>query len=224
MPARRAPALLFDLDGTLIDSIDLLLASLRHAFAGRPGLAPTDEQWIEGVGTPLVTQLRPWAADDNELQSLIGAYRDYQRAHHDRLTRTFHGTVEVIDALHARGHPMALVTSKASDLARRSLRFVGLERYMDSIVGFDDTTRHKPDAEPVRSALSMLGVAADRAVFVGDSPHDMRAGRAAGTLTAAALWGPFSREALAPTCPDYFLDQIADLPGLVDRLSGLALE
>jgi pyrophosphatase PpaX len=84
----------------------------------------------------------------------------------------------------------------------------------------DATARHKPEPEPVWYALDALGgIPATRALFVGDSTHDMRAGRAAGVRTAAALWGPFSREQLAPTAPDHWLAGFAELRGLVTRLA-----
>jgi pyrophosphatase PpaX len=112
---------------------------------------------------------------------------------------------------------LAIVTSKASPIARQSLEFVGLDRYFPVLVGYDETTRHKPDPEPVRAALGRLGVSADNAVFVGDSPHDIRAGNGAGVMTVAALWGPFDRETLALAGPDHFIECLADLPGVLER-------
>jgi pyrophosphatase PpaX len=73
-------------------------------------------------------------------------------------------------------------------------------------VGADDVTRAKPDAEPVLAAMAALGADPATTVFVGDSPHDMAAGRAAGVRTAAVLWGPFRRDHLAPHAPDHWLD------------------
>ncbi|HEX8724497.1 MAG TPA: HAD-IA family hydrolase, partial [Gemmatimonadaceae bacterium] len=105
----------------------------------------------------------------------------------------------------------------------RGLARVGLLDYMDTIVGADSTQRHKPDPEPVRVALERLGASADRALFVGDSVHDMHAGNAAGVTTVAALWGPFTRAELAPSAPRHYAERVADLPALVDRLAaGLA--
>ena len=209
---------LFDLDGTLIDTIELLLSSVRHAFRDRPDRAPTTDQWVAGIGTPLAAQLRPYAADDAELAALTDAYRTYQRQHHDRLTRCYDDALATVRALHDRGHPMAIVTSKNDDIAHRSVAHVGLDPYLPLIVGVGSTARHKPDPEPVRFALERLGVPAARAVFVGDSPHDIAAGNAAGVTTIAALWGPFSRAQLAVASPSYFLDRIGGLPTLLDTI------
>jgi pyrophosphatase PpaX len=216
---RTPPAVLFDLDGTLIDSIELLLSSSRHAFEGR-SRAPTTEEWVQGIGTPLVEQLRQFTDTEEEVALLLDRYRSYQREHHDRLTRCYDGVPDVVAELFDRGHPLAIVTSKASPIAHQSLAFVGLDQYFPVVVGFDETTRHKPDPEPVTVALSRLGVSAEHAVFVGDSPHDIHAGNAAGVITVAALWGPFDRETLAAAKPNHFIGCLPDLPGVLDRAFG----
>jgi pyrophosphatase PpaX len=215
------PAILFDLDGTLIDSIELILSSARHAFE-EWRVRPTDEEWVRGIGTPLVHQLRAYAANDDEVALLLERYRRYQHEHHDRLTRCYDDVPEVIASLAERGHQLAVVTSKASPIAHQSLGFVGLDRFFPVVVGYDDTPRHKPDPEPVRVALSRLGVSAEHAVFVGDSPHDILAGNAADVMTIAALWGPFERETLAEARPDHFIGCMAELPGVLDRAFGRA--
>lgn len=217
--ARTPPAVLFDLDGTLIDSIELLLSSTRHAFEGRTR-APTTEEWVRGIGTPLIDQLRQFADTEDDVAVLLHRYRRYQHEHHDRLTRCYDNVLTVVAQLAERGHPLAIVTSKATPIAHQSLAFVGLNRYFPVVVGYDDTTRHKPDPAPVLFALERLGVTADRAVFVGDSPHDVHSGNAAGVLTVAALWGPFDRETLAPANPNHFIGSLPELPDLLDRAFG----
>ena len=215
------PAILFDLDGTLIDTIELILSSARHAFEEWP-VRPTDEEWVRGIGTPLVQQLRAYAANDDEVALLLARYRRYQNEHHDRLTRCYDDVPDVIAALADRAHQMAVVTSKASPIAHQSLAFVGLDHFFPVVVGYDDTARHKPDPEPVRVALSRLGVSPDDAVFVGDSPHDILAGNGADVMTIAALWGPFDRETLADARPDHFIECMAELPGVLNRAFGHA--
>lgn len=211
-------AVLFDLDGTLVDTIDLLLNSVRHAFEGRSGKVPTRDEWIAGIGTPLASQLRPFAADESDLEALTEAYRTYQRAHHDRLTRCYDDVVPTVRRLFEAGHPMAVVTSKAADIALRSLVHVGLDRYLPLIVAVESTTLHKPDPEPVRFALEQLGVRPTNAVFVGDSPHDIASGNAAGVTTVGALWGPFPRPVLEMAGAQHVLERIGALPALIDRL------
>ena len=211
------PAILFDLDGTLIDTIELIVSSARHAFEGWPRRAPTDAEWIRGIGTPLVHQLSAFAESAEEVALLLERYRRYQHEHHDRLTRCYDDVPGVVAGLAERGHALAVVTSKASAIAHQSLRFVGLDHFFPIVVGYDDTPRHKPDPEPVTTALSRIGVSPDRAVFVGDSPHDIQAGNAAGVTTVAALWGPFDRETLARSHPNHFIGCLADLPGVLEQ-------
>lgn len=217
---KRSSAILFDLDGTLIDTIELILSSARYAFQGWHRGMPTDAEWVQGIGTPLVQQLRLYAADDVELATLLERYRHHQREHHDRLTRCYADVPEVVEALAKVGYRLAIVTSKATPIARQSLAHVGLDAYFQTVVGYEDTTRHKPNPEPVLEALTRLGVPADDAVFVGDSPHDIHAGRAAGVATIAALWGAFDRETLAAAGPDHLIECASDLPGVLDRAYG----
>lgn len=220
LPARvsRPYAVLFDLDGTLLDSIELLVGSMQHAFAGREGPRPSVEEWIAGIGTPLRTQLREFASSDEDLEAIVERYREWQRAHHDSMLRCYDAVLDTLDTLHARGHPLGVVTSKMDDLMHRGLEHVGLAHFMAVAVGYNSVTRHKPDPEPVRVALTSLGYEPRETVFVGDSPHDMLSGNAAGVTTIAALWGPFTRQDLAPAQPDHWLDRIEDLPALVQEL------
>ena len=215
---KRPLAVLFDLDGTLIDSIELILNSARHAFRGRTARVPSDGEWLTGVGIPLATMFGRYAVDEADLAALIAGYREYQMAHHDRLVRAYDGVVETLNALRGAGHPLAVVTSKSDVLAARGLSHVGLGEHFDAIVGCDSCTRHKPDPEPVHVALARIGYAPNDAVFVGDSIHDMAAGNAAGVTTIAALWGPFDRATLAPSDPSHFLERISALPALLGSL------
>lgn len=218
----RPIAVLFDLDGTLIDSIALLLASMRQAFDGHPGRRPSDEEWIAGIGTPLATQLSEFCTSEAETAAVTARYRSFQRVEHDRLTAVYPGALEVLETLAASGHPMAIVTSKSNEMMQRGLVHTGIARFMTSSIGSDSCARHKPDPFPVRMALAELGYAPREAVFVGDSPHDMNAGNSAGVTTIAALWGPFTREQLQPANPAHYLGAITELPELVQRIQRAA--
>lgn len=215
--ARSSLAVLFDLDGTLIDSVELIVSSARYAFADRDGPRPTDAQWTTGLGTPLVTQFREWARDEDEVTRLVGRYREYQMAHHDVLTRPYEGMREALDELRSLGYQVAVVTSKLNALARRGLTCTDLGDCIECIVGCDDTTKHKPDPEPVFVALARLGIAPGRAAFVGDSPFDIAAGNAAGVYSVGALWGPFPRSELeaAGGGARAFAERPQDLPRVV---------
>jgi pyrophosphatase PpaX len=217
----RPLAVLFDLDGTLIDSIELILSSARYAFQGRDGHIPDDAEWLTGVGIPLVAMFRRYTDDPTEVDALIAKYREYQLEHHDRLVRCYDAVLETVDFIRAAGHPVGIVTSKAVWLARRGLDHVGLGPHFDLIVGCDSCERHKPDPEPVLLALERLGCHPSDAVFVGDSVHDIHAGNAAGVTTVAALWGPFGREDLVASRPTFFLERISDLPRLLSDVQAI---
>ena len=215
-PFPRPAAILFDLDGTLIDSIQLIVEAAEHAFRGRSGRSPSRTEWVAGIGTPLLTQLRAFATDDEDLARLLAGYRTYQQMHHDRLTRCFDGIPEALTRLRARGHPLGVVTSKVDASARRSLEHVGLAALMDVIVGADACARHKPDPEPVRLALTILGHAPHEAMYVGDTVHDIAAGRAAGVRTIGVTWGACTRDQL-----DQADDVVESVPELLEAVASL---
>jgi len=212
-------AILFDLDGTLADSVELILGAFRHTFNTHLGFVPADQDWIAGMGTPLASQLRALVADETLVEPMTITYRTWQNQHHDELLRAFNGVRETLSLLHHRGHAMALVTSKATDAATRALRLMGIQPLLDHVVGLDSTASHKPAPEPVLHALAKLGRQPADAIFVGDSPHDIAAGNAAGVLTVAALWGPFDRQTLEAANPRRLIADIRDLPPLVDALT-----
>lgn len=214
----RPIAVLFDLDGTLIDSIELILGSMRYAFGkcGRP--VPADSEWLTGVGTPLPTMFRNYVSEEAHVAELIAAYREHQLVHHDSLVRCYAEIADTLESLATRQHPLAVVTSKSEALARRGLEHSGILRYFKDIVGFDATERHKPHPEPVLTALQHLGYEPFEAAFVGDSIHDVEAGNAAGVATVAALWGPFTRMQLEPARPTRFAERPGALPQIVAEL------
>jgi pyrophosphatase PpaX len=222
--SRRNPdrplALLFDLDGTLADSVALIVGAYRHAFAAHLPGTPNDDQWISGMGTPLMGQIRRLVGDDALVDPFLATYREFQQLNHDRLLREFEGVRETLELLHGRGHPTAVVTSKANEGARRAIELLHLGPFLDELVGLDSCEHHKPDPEPVRLALELLGYSPSEAIFLGDSPHDIRAGNAAGVTTVAALWGPFPRAALDAASPHFLIQHNRELARLVDRIEG----
>lgn len=202
---------LFDLDGTLIDSVDLIIDSYHHTFR-QHGLALTSrEELIEGIGTPLVAVFGRMTDQRAEIDAWIATYREFNLAHHDTRIRAFPGVVDMVKRIHGKGRTLGVVTSKNNAGARRGLRLVGLEDLMSVVVGADDVTRHKPDPEPVERALTSLGVAPANAIFVGDSHHDVASGKAAGVRTIAVSWGPISRDRLALAEPDYLCGTVEEL-------------
>ncbi len=209
--------LLFDLDGTLIDSVRLILDSYHYTLAAHGLPARTDDEWLQGVGTPLRAQFADWKDDPERLEALIATYREYNLANHDRMVTIYPGVLEAMRQVKARGATTGLVTSKNQQGAVRGLRLVGLNELIDVMVCADDVENPKPHPEPVERAVHLLGADPAATVYIGDSIHDMRSGRAAGVRTAAVLWGPFGREHLAHADPDFWLQRPEEI---VDLMSG----
>lgn len=209
--------MLFDLDGTLIDSVRLILDSYHHTLQVH-GLPPrSDAHWLAGLGTPLRVQFSEWSNDLDQLNAMVLTYREYNFRHHDDRVSPYPGVPDMMRRLRAAGVRTALVTSKNREGAWRGLRVTGLDGGFDVVVGADDVKEPKPHPEPVHTALARLSAPASDAVFVGDSVHDMASGRSAGVATAAVLWGPFNRADLDGTNPDHWLERPADLIPLVVR-------
>jgi pyrophosphatase PpaX len=206
---------LFDLDGTLIDSVGLILASHRHATEEVLGAALPDPVLRAGIGTPLMAQMRSF--DEARAQDLVDAYRAHNRRAHDEHVRAYDGVLDVLVSLREDGVTVGVVTSKALDSVRMAYRVTGLEPLLDVVVTSDDSERHKPEPEPILVALERLGADAARACYVGDSPYDLQAAHAAGVAAVAVTWGAFDEDVLRAEHPT----AVADTPSaLLDILRG----
>ncbi len=204
--------LLFDLDGTLVDTTDLILSSYRESVSKLVETPPTDEEILKGFGTPLTQQLdRLFPTLRSRMDEVIVLWKDAQERLHDKLIKPFPGTADVLRELKRRGHPMGVVTSKERVQAERDMELYGLVEFVDVIVCWDDTSNHKPHPEPILKGMELLAVRPEETLYVGDSLHDMKAGREAGAKVAAAMWGPFAKEPLRAFKPDYMLNSIQEL-------------
>jgi len=213
MSQGRLETILFDLDGTLIDSTELILSSFRHTMRTHLGRQLPDEDWLSTMGRPLRTQLRDFARDEADVEAMMATYSTHNDEYHDAAIAAFPGVAPLLGALLEAGHTLGIVTSKRKEFALRGLRVSGLPvEWFGAIVTADDVERHKPDPEPLLVALSTLGCESPgTAMYVGDSPFDMAAGRAAGVATVAVAWGPHDEESLARHSPDFTLVKPNDL-------------
>jgi pyrophosphatase PpaX len=183
----RFPVVLFDLDGTLIDSTPMILASFQHATKVVLGEAVPDEEIFAIVGGPtLEAQMRSFSPD--HVEELVTVYRAHNTPLHDHLELCA-GMGEVLATLKDEGRQLGIVTSKRRMTAQLALDHLGIEHFFDTIVTSDETATHKPSPEPVQLALTRLGAAPGDAVYVGDSPYDVGAARAAGVFSIAVSWG-----------------------------------
>ena len=209
----------FDLDGTIVDTVELIVESFRYATSTVLGEVLPDELIIAGVGRPLYAQMESLSGE--HAQALYDVYREYNHRRHDELIRGYDGIEEVLDALKAAGRRTGIVTSKSRDTTGMAFRAIGLEDRFDVVVTATDTTEHKPSPVPLRLCLQRLGATAAGSIYVGDSPFDIQAGAAAGMTTAAVAWGVFGRDVLLAAGPDFWLDEPRQLLALCLRGEGM---
>ena len=183
----RYPTVLFDLDGTLIDSGEIIISSFRHATQTVLEREIPDEVLAAAVGgSNIYEQMR--AFDEERADELVRVYREHNAPLHDDLV-AFEGIERALDRLRAEGRQLGIVTAKRRKTVDLAFAILPLERYFDTVVTSEQTKHHKPHPEPVLTALDRLGSEPEEAAFVGDSPFDMGAGKAAGVFTVGVSWG-----------------------------------
>jgi pyrophosphatase PpaX len=212
-------AVLFDFDGTLVDTTEMIHQSMRHATSSVLGREDIPrETLLANVGQPLPRQME--LIDTENAESLLEAYRSHHEQHHDALIREFPGVEESLSRLRSAGIKVAVVTSKRRVSVEMALEiFPGLRNVVDRFVTMEDTTHHKPHPEPLLRGLELLGsIPKERAAYVGDSPFDVEAAKAAELTSVAVSWGAFSEDALCASRPDHL---VPDIRSAVDVLSTL---
>jgi pyrophosphatase PpaX len=187
----RFPIVLFDLDGTLVDSAAAILGSFHHATETVLSRRFPDEQILAQVGgTNLAYQMG--LLDPDRVDELVRVYREHNDPQYSEVA-CFAGVVEVLEQLRAQGRRLGVVTAKRRPAVDRAFVGAGIGELFDVIVSSEDTERHKPDPEPVLKALELLDAQPPDAAYVGDSPFDVAAARAAGVFSVAVGWGGIHR-------------------------------
>jgi pyrophosphatase PpaX len=206
----RFPVVLFDFDGTVIDSGAIILASMRHATRTVLGRDIPDEELGRAVGgSGLVEQMR--LLDPERVDELVATYRAHNEPLHAELAECA-GMTDALTILKGEGRKLGVVTAKRRETVSLAFSYLPLEHFFDVVVGSYDTERHKPDPEPLVHALGLLGARPDDAVYVGDSPFDVRAAKAAGIHAVAVTWGGIHpRERLEAEGPDAVVETTGEL-------------
>ncbi len=208
-------AILFDLDGTLVNTNELVLKSFQHTFNKHLSFKVTDEEIRMLFGEPLKKSLSRF--DENNINILMNTYGEFNEKNHDKLCKKFNGVEEALVELKSKGLKLAVVTSKRRLMAERGLKFANIMKYMDAVVTPEDTDKHKPDGEPALKACELLGVSSNEAIMVGDSFYDILCGRNAGCITCAVSYTSLSVEIIKKHDPDYFIDDIRELIYIVEK-------
>ncbi|NJP37118.1 pyrophosphatase PpaX [Alkalicoccus luteus] len=215
MNQKKLNTVLFDLDGTLINTIDLIVASFEHTLDRYfPGAYARDDI-ARFIGPPLsetFTRLNPDYAEE-----MIGVYRTFNHAHHDELVKGYEGVHETLEYLRREAYSLAVVTTKRSDTAMKGLKLMKMEQYFPVVIALDHVSNWKPDPEPLLKALGQLERRPEEAIMVGDSEHDILAGKNTGTRSAGVSWSIKGREHLERFEPDTMLDQMTDLISFMEK-------
>ena len=205
-------AILFDLDGTLTDSINLIVHCYQRTLNEFLGLTPTREEVIPAIGCSLFALFHALSPD--YWPQMVARYRaEYARLADDWVT-LYPGVSEMLSGVEARGIPFGVVTSKGIGSALPALARFGIDERLAMLVTMEDTEAHKPDPAPLLLAAERLDLPPGACWYVGDATHDLVAARAAGMRGLGALWGPTARETLAPLA-DVLLEKPADLGTLL---------
>lgn len=210
----RYPVVLFDLDGTVVDSGAIILASMRHATREVLGSEHTDDELMRAVGGPgLEAQLGVFAPD--RVDELVRVYRAHNEPLHDTLEACA-GMEDVLVRLHDDGWRLGVVTAKRRSTVELAFARVPIAHLFETVVGGDETEKHKPDPDPLLLAAQRMGVDPATAAYVGDSPFDVAAAKAAGMYAIAVTWGRIhDRGRLEDAAPDAIVDTAEELLTLV---------
>jgi pyrophosphatase PpaX len=214
--ALRTPpleAVLFDLDGTLIHSIEHIIACWQHTVRTSLGREMSREEIIPTLGRALLECFEEIAPGRSvEMREV---YRAYQKATHDSDVTLVSGTHETLKRLRAAGYKMGVVTSKGVIVATEGLNLFNLASYFDMLVTYEDTDRHKPHPDPLLVASERMGIDPAHMLYVGDAVFDIQAGKAAGMRTVGVTWGAGKKEDLLEAGADWVIEDMGELPGLL---------
>lgn len=215
---RKVKGIIFDLDGTLVDSVDSIWRAADHVMRinGYRGVERSDVVGAMGMTIfDLFLRVEPRLTQKEQIK----LFEDYRRLYMDFITYTklIPGTKETLAALSCKGLKMAVVTTKSRENAERMLSFFSLRSYFDSVVGFEDVVEHKPSREPIVKAAKELGLDATELMVVGDTEVDIRSGKEAGALTVAVKTGVTSIEKILAESPDFLVEDVSAVPGILER-------
>ena len=209
MTSPRWSTAVFDLDGTLADTINLIVESYQHAFRTVLGRQEDPDVIRSWIGRPLIGAFRDHSPE--QADELYSTYLQWNADNTERLIRTYDGVIDVVGELRAAGVHVGIATSKRRESAQQAMDILGISPHVDVLVAMEDTDRHKPDPTPLLLALERMGRSSNGAVYVGDAVVDVLAGKAAGMDTLAVTWGAGLPEALHAVRPTAIASSATEL-------------
>ena len=203
---------LFDFDGTLVNTNDVIIASWQHTYMHYRGREESLETITSCFGEPLlITMEREFPGVDPQESAEV--YRTFQQQNAHLLVKIFPGIVDLLKALKETGYRMGIVTSRTRESALRYMDMFGITEYFEAMVTCDDTTVHKPNPEPILLGLEKMGITRDEAIMIGDSPFDIKCANNAGVKSVMVDWRiTCDNSALISDCKwDYEIKEPMDL-------------
>lgn len=210
-------AILFDLDGTLIDTNELIVECFQHAVRKHLDVEVPREDVVKTFGEPLVFAMEKY--DRENVDELLDLFRKHQETRHDVLAKECEGVTAGIEALREAGLKIALVTSKRRPTTERGLHLIDIYKYMDAVVTFEDTEEHKPTGGPALRACELIGVKPWETIMVGDSHNDILCGKDAGCYTCLVRYTALPMEELMSYEPDFIIDEISELVEICENIN-----
>ena len=205
----KIDTILFDLDGTLIDSKELIFSSFVYTFEKfRPGYKLSDEELNSFFFFFFMQTFSRYSNDEKEIDEMIKYYREYNISNHDEMIKPMSNAKQTLKKLHSRGYALGIVSSKKDDLVIRGLEVCGLIDYIDLVIGCDDVKNHKPAPDGILMAIDKLH--AKNVLYVGDHPNDIKAGKNANVKTVACLYATDLDKLLAEE-PDYTIKNLDNI-------------
>ncbi|WP_339206008.1 pyrophosphatase PpaX [Paenibacillus sp. FSL K6-3182] len=206
--------MLFDLDGTIIDTNELIIRSFIESLQGVAPEGFGREHIIPSMGQPLTDQMKLFSGLD-EVTHLVAAYREVNLRLHDEYVKPFDYVIEVIERMHKQGIQIGVVTTKMRLTTERGLKYVGLFDFVDTIVTIDDVVHAKPHPEPVSKAIRLLGADPATTIMVGDSTVDIESAIAAGAIAVGVAWSLKGEQILKDAGAHHVIHDMRDLYSFV---------
>lgn len=205
--------LLFDLDGTLINTNELIIESFLHTLNKYYPDKYKREDVFPFIGPTLYETFE--SINPEKMEEMVQVYRKFNHEQHDKLVTEFETVFETIQILKGKGFKLGIVTTKIRTTVNMGLKLTKLDQFFDVVVTLDDVEHAKPNPEPIFKALEQLDAKPEEAIMVGDNHHDIGAGKNAGTKTAGVAWSIKGRDYIESFQPDYVLDKMSDLLAIV---------
>jgi pyrophosphatase PpaX len=205
----KITTVLFDLDGTLINTNDLIISSFLHTLNHYYPNQYKEIDVLPFMGPPLEESFG--GLNPEKVDEMCAYYRAYNHEHHDELVTEFEGVYETVETLYKQGYKLAIVSTKVRDVVLKGLDLMKLRPFFEVVITLDEVENAKPHPEPIEKALKELGASPQEAIMVGDNHHDILAGKNAGVLSAGVAWSAKGRDHLAQYEPDVMLETMPDL-------------